>query len=86
MAADPTYPLYPIACTLAASLLLALLLARLEQRSWNLGVTFLCFWLFCENMLLGAEAIVWSDSADIKYYPAYEACIFDNKAAGIYIV
>ncbi|KZV69822.1 fungal pheromone STE3G-protein-coupled receptor [Peniophora sp. CONT] len=44
-----------------------MLVARCS-RSWNLGVVFLCFWLFFENVTNAANAIVWSDNADIKFY------------------
>ncbi|VDB95521.1 unnamed protein product [Peniophora sp. CBMAI 1063] len=67
-AADPTYPLYPIACILAAAMLLLVLLTSFIRQTWNLGVAFLCFWLFFENLAGGADAIIWSDNADIKLY------------------
>ncbi|KZV68498.1 fungal pheromone STE3G-protein-coupled receptor, partial [Peniophora sp. CONT] len=35
---------------------------------WNLGVAFLCFWLLLENLGQAANAIIWSDNAEIKYY------------------
>ena len=66
--ADPTYPLYPISCILSAIMLLLVLLTGFVRRSWNLGVAFLCFWLFIENLTTGANAIIWSDNADIKLY------------------
>ena len=65
-AVDPTYPLYPIACMLAAAMLLLVLLTSLVRQSWNLGVAFLCFWLFFENLTDGINAIIWSDNADVK--------------------
>ncbi|KZV66402.1 STE3-domain-containing protein [Peniophora sp. CONT] len=67
-AVDPTYPLYPIASILAAAMLLLVLLTNFIRQSWNLGVAFLCFWLFLENITSGINAIIWSDSADIKWY------------------
>ncbi|VDB95531.1 unnamed protein product [Peniophora sp. CBMAI 1063] len=67
-AADPTYPLYPIACFLAAAMLLLVLLTSFIRQTWNLGVAFLCFWLFFENLAGGVNAIIWSDNADIKLY------------------
>ncbi|KZV68519.1 STE3-domain-containing protein [Peniophora sp. CONT] len=67
-APDPTYPLYPIACALAAALLLLVLLPSFIRQNWNLSVTFLCFWLFIENMTSAVNATVWSDNADIKLY------------------
>ncbi|KZV61594.1 STE3-domain-containing protein [Peniophora sp. CONT] len=65
-AVDPTYPLYPIACTLASTGVLLVLLTNFVRHSWNLGVTFLCFWLFVENLTAAINAVVWSDNADIK--------------------
>ncbi|VDB95517.1 unnamed protein product [Peniophora sp. CBMAI 1063] len=67
-AADPTYPLYPIACILASAMLLLVLLTSFVRQSWNLGVAFLCFWLFFEVLTAGIDAIVWADNADIKLY------------------
>ncbi|KZV62000.1 STE3-domain-containing protein [Peniophora sp. CONT] len=67
-AVDPTYPLYPLASILAAAMLLLVLLTSFVRQSWNLGVAFLCFWLFWENLTGGVAAIIWSDNADIKLY------------------
>ena len=67
-AVDPTYPLYPVACILSAVMLLLVLLTSFVRQSWNLGVAFLCFWLFLENLTEGIDTIVWSDNADIKLY------------------
>ncbi|KZV65150.1 STE3-domain-containing protein [Peniophora sp. CONT] len=67
-AADPSYPLYPIACLLASIMLLLVLTTGLVRQSWNLGVTFLCFWLFFENLSYVVDAFVWSDNADLKLY------------------
>ena len=67
-AVDPTYPLYSIACILAAIMLLLVLLTSLVRQSWNLGVAFLCFWLFFECLTEGVNVIIWSDNADIKLY------------------
>ena len=67
-AVDPTYPLYPVACILAAAMLILVLLTNLVRQSWNLGVAFLCFWLFWDDLTLGINAIIWSDNADIKLY------------------
>ncbi|KZV71170.1 fungal pheromone STE3G-protein-coupled receptor [Peniophora sp. CONT] len=67
-AVDPTYPLYPIACILASTMLLLVLVTSLVRHSWNMGVTFLCFWLFFENIAGAINAIVWSDNADIKLH------------------
>ena len=65
---DPTYPLCPIACFLSAAMLLLVLLTSFVRQSWNLGVAFLCFWLFWDDLTLGINAIIWSDNADIKLY------------------
>ena len=67
-AADPTYPLYPIACILAAAMLLLVLFTSFVRQSWNLGVAFLCFWLFFENLTNAVNAIMWSDNAQVKHY------------------
>lgn len=68
VAADPTYPLYPVASILASAMLSLVLFTSLVRQSWNLGVAFLCFWLFWENLLGAVGAIIWSDNADIKLY------------------
>jgi hypothetical protein len=68
MAADPTYPLFPIFSIVCAVLMLVVLTMRFVRQSWNLGVTFLCFWLFWELLTFGIGAIIWSDNADIKLY------------------
>ena len=67
-AVDPTYPLYPIANFLASVMLLLVLLTSFVRQSWNLGVAFLCFWLFFECLTDGVNAIIWSDNADVKLY------------------
>ncbi|KZV72495.1 STE3-domain-containing protein [Peniophora sp. CONT] len=67
-AVDPTYPLYPAACLLASILLLLVLLTSFVRQSWNLGVAFLCFWLFFENLTNAVSAIIWSDNYDVKNY------------------
>jgi hypothetical protein len=68
MAADPTYPLFPIFSIASAALMLVLLTTNLFRQSWNLGVTFLCFWLFWENLTGGINTVIWSDNAEIKLY------------------
>ncbi|KZV63984.1 STE3-domain-containing protein [Peniophora sp. CONT] len=65
---DPTYPLYPIACILSSAMLLLVLLTSFIRQSWNLGVAFLCFWMFFENLTAGINAIIWADNTDIKLY------------------
>lgn len=68
VAVDPTYPLYPVAASIAAAMLFLVLLTSLIRQSWNLGVAFLCFWLFLDNITLAANAIIWSDNYDVKLY------------------
>lgn len=67
-AADPTYPLYPTACILAAVMLLLVLTTSFARQNWNLGVAFLCFWLLLQDTTSAAEAIIWSDNADLKLF------------------
>ena len=74
MAADPTYPLYPVACILAATLLFLVLLTSFVRQSWNFGIASLCFWLFCENLLGGVNAIIWADNFDVKHYVYCDIC------------
>ncbi len=66
MAADPTYPLLPIVSITCSALLLLVLGTFIRLRSWNLGVSVLCFWIFLENLTNGISAILWADNADIK--------------------
>ncbi|VDB87009.1 unnamed protein product [Peniophora sp. CBMAI 1063] len=67
-AVDPTYPLYPVASILASAMLFLVLLTSFVRQTWNLGVTFLSFWLFWENLAQGIDTIIWSDNADVKLY------------------
>ncbi|KZV71051.1 hypothetical protein PENSPDRAFT_752047 [Peniophora sp. CONT] len=67
-AADPTYPLLPIATLLSAVMLVLVLLTSFIRQRWNLGVTFLCFWLIVESVTGGANYIIWSDNADVKLW------------------
>ena len=67
-AVDPTYPLLPLACIFASVLLLLVLLNSVIRQSWNLGVTFLCFWLFLQNVTESVNTIVWYDNAEIKLF------------------
>ena len=67
-AVDPTYPLYPIISLLSAGMALLVLLTSFIRQSWNLGLAFLCFWLFLENLTGAIDQIIWSDNADIKLY------------------
>jgi hypothetical protein len=68
MTAYPTYPLYPIICFLCAPLVLIMLVTNIVRQSWNLGVSFLCFWLFWELLTKGTDSILWSDNSDLKLY------------------
>jgi hypothetical protein len=68
MAADPTYPLYPIFCIICAALMLLMLMTSFVRKSWNIGVAFLCFWLFWDLLTVGIDAVIWSDNAYIKLY------------------
>ena len=74
MAADPTYPLYPIASVVAAALLFLVLLTSFVRQSWNFGIASLCFWLFCENLLGGINAVIWSDNFDVKLHVYCDIC------------
>lgn len=65
---DPTYPLYPIVSILSAAMMLLVLLTSVVRQSWNLGLAFLCFWLFFENLTGGIDTIIWAHNADIKLY------------------
>ncbi|KZV69630.1 fungal pheromone STE3G-protein-coupled receptor [Peniophora sp. CONT] len=67
-AVDPTYPLFSVASLIAATMLLLVLLNSFIRQSWNLGVIFLCFWLFLEDLTSAIGTIIWSDNADIKLY------------------
>ena len=66
VAAEPSFPLYPIACFLASILLLLVLLTSFIRQSWNFGVALLCFWLFFENLFFSVNTIVWSNNFDVK--------------------
>ncbi|KAI0036395.1 GPCR fungal pheromone mating factor, partial [Vararia minispora EC-137] len=37
-------------------------------QSWNLGISFLCFWLSLELLLGGINSVVWADNATLKLY------------------
>ncbi|VDB99555.1 unnamed protein product [Peniophora sp. CBMAI 1063] len=63
---DPTYPLLPIAYILSAIMLFFVMLTSTIRKSWNLGVCFLCFWLFFETLTAAINGIVWRDNGDIK--------------------
>jgi hypothetical protein len=48
--------------------MLLMLATGIIRQSWNLGVSFLCFWLFLELLTEGIDSIIWSDNADLKLY------------------
>ena len=66
IAVDPTYPLYPVCAVLAAVMLLLVLLTSFIRQNWNLGIAFLCFWLFLDNITLAVNAVIWSDNYEVK--------------------
>ena len=68
VAADPTYPLFPIACVLSVAMLLLVLMTGFVRQSWNLGVAFLCFWLFFGCIFGAVDTVAWSDNFDAKLY------------------
>ncbi|KAJ7162667.1 GPCR fungal pheromone mating factor [Mycena crocata] len=70
MAVDPTYPLYPVLCIIAAFCMFLILSHSFIRQSWNLAVTLLCIGLFLDNLTHGINAVVWRDNADIKV-PVY---------------
>ena len=65
-AVDPTYPLLPIASVLASFMLLLVLLNASIRQQWNFGVALLCFWLLLQNTTGAANAIIWSDNANVR--------------------
>ena len=77
-AVDPTYPLYSIACVLSAAMLLHVAFTSFVRQSWNLGVAFLCFWLFFENLANGVNSIIWADNADIKLFVYCDICQYGS--------
>jgi hypothetical protein len=68
MAADSTFPLYPVFSIASAALMLLVFMTSIIRQSWNLGVAFLCFWLFWGNLTAGINTIIWANNADIKLY------------------
>ncbi|VDC07961.1 unnamed protein product [Peniophora sp. CBMAI 1063] len=67
-AVDPSYPLLPVATFISAVMLFLVMLTNVVRQRWNLGVTFLCFWLFVEHITDGANFIIWADNADVKLW------------------
>ena len=68
MAADPTYPLSSVVTITCSAFLLLVFVLNIVRKSWNLGLSFLCFWLSWEILTDGINAVIWSDDADIKLY------------------
>ncbi|KZV69973.1 STE3-domain-containing protein [Peniophora sp. CONT] len=68
MAADPSYPLYPVLCIITAAFGLLALSTTFVRRSYNFGVAWLCLWLFVETLTNGINAIIWADNDDVKLY------------------
>ena len=67
-AVDPTYPLLPAATLLSAGMVALVLLTSFVRQNWNLGVIFLCSWLFIESVVNSVNFILWSDNGDIKLF------------------
>jgi len=68
MAADPTYPLFPILYILGAFFIAAVSATNFIRQSWSLGMAFLCFWLFWDLLTRGINTIIWADNADIRLH------------------
>jgi hypothetical protein len=66
MAADVSYPLFPIASILCSILLLLSLATRAFLQHHSFGVTMLSLCLFFNNIVNGINTIVWADNADLK--------------------
>ena len=47
-------------------MLLLVLMTGFVRQSWNLGVTFLCFWLVFQLLISTFNSIAWSDNNDVK--------------------
>lgn len=61
-AMDPTYPLAPIANFVGCFLIITTL-SSLCYRPWNTGVFMLAVYVFLQSLVVGVNAIVWSDNA-----------------------
>jgi hypothetical protein len=68
MAADPSYPLFPIASILCSFLLLLIIATRFFRQYHNFGVTVLSISLFFTNLFNGINTIVWADKTDLKAF------------------
>ncbi|KZV62046.1 hypothetical protein PENSPDRAFT_759012 [Peniophora sp. CONT] len=64
----PGYPAIPVTAFISSTLLLLVLVSSIERRSWNFGLTMLCFCVFIENFFGAIETIIWKDDAEIKLY------------------
>ena len=62
---DPTYPLVPIASTLAASLIVLSFVANGTRGTRNRGVVILGSWVLLGNLMTAVQAIVWGDTDEI---------------------
>ena len=68
MVADPTYPLFPVACLLATAMLILVLSTSFIRQNWNFGITLLCLGTLLQVLTSGINAILWSNNFDLKYY------------------
>ena len=62
----PGYPAIPVTAFISSALLLLVLITSLERRSWNFGLTMLCFCVFIENFFGAIETVVWRNDAEIR--------------------
>ena len=76
------YPLYPTVCILSAVLLLCVFTTSFMRQNWNLGVSFLCFWLFWGNLTYGINGVLWSDNDDVK---AFVYCDIGKPDRGLWV-
>lgn len=60
---DPTYPLVPIANFIGCFLILVSLVGLLH-RPWNTGVSMFAIYAFLQSLIVGIDAIVWSDNVN----------------------
>jgi len=66
MAADPSYPLFPIAGIVFYSLMFLLLTTNFMRQSWNLGVPVMCANLGVLNLIQSINAILWANTSEVK--------------------
>lgn len=67
-AVDPSYPLLPVVYFLSSLMTIVVLVTGVVRQSWNLGVTFLCFWLSVEGLVDEANFIIWSSGSEVKHH------------------